>query len=222
MIPDQVSLYNLALNAIGARANLSDTTDTDYSAEVCNLWFPVIRDTVLAGAPWPSCRSVARLALAAEVTSDTWDTTEPEPGYSFVYAAPSDMVAPRHLTTFEPFRLTNFAGAKAILTNTPEAILVYTRRENSIYLWEDSLALAVAYGLAAHICGPLSGKTQKTNMLIQQANALLANAQAEAMNMSMQSYETLPDWIVARGFAGTTDLRYYYPFGSMLAGINVG
>ena len=221
MIPDQVSVYNLALNAVGMRSNLSSTADKDRGAEVCNLWFPVVRDVVLAGAPWPSCRSYSRLALLVEREDEDWVATDPEPGFTFAYSAPSDMVAPRHLSTFEPFTLSSRQGSKAIMTNAAEAILFYTRRETGIHLWEDALGLAVVYALAAHICNPLTGKPGRAQALIQQANGLLASAQAEANNMQMLQYESIPDWISARGYANPSDNRYFYPMGTLLTVSNV-
>lgn len=218
MVPDEVSLYNLALNAIGARSNLSTTTDRDRGAEVCRLWYPVVRDQVLAAAPWPSCKAFRRLALLKHRdSSKPWTTDDPEPGYEFAFSAPEDMLHPRYLSDFTQFTVSSYPNSvKAINTNTPEAILSYTKRNFIVNLWEDPLQMAIAYGLAANIAMPLTGKPQRASMLIQQANDLILTARTEAANQGMETYETMPDWITARGYASSFPIRWYYPTGSLL------
>lgn len=229
MIADDVSLFNLALNAVGARSNLSATTEKDRGAEVCTLWYPVIRDSVLAAAPWPSCRTTVRLSLLLERDFDEdWVATDPDPEFTYAYGVPSNMVRPSHLADFTRFIVgtrsaEGDSGAqKAIMTNTSEAILTYTKRQTVASMWEDPLALAIAYGLGAHICMPLSGKPQRAAMLIQMANELINVARANASNMDDNRYESVPDWITARGYNNPGDLRYFYPFGSLLTIPNVG
>jgi hypothetical protein len=69
---DIVELYNLALDTVGARATISLPTEQSREAEVCNLWFPNIRDQVLASAAWPEATKMARLAQLATQEGDTW------------------------------------------------------------------------------------------------------------------------------------------------------
>lgn len=212
MIADLVSLYNLALNAVGKRDSLSATTDKDRGAEVCNLWYPIVRDTVLRAAPWPSCRNASRLALLTKREDAVWDEADPDPGFRYAYAAPSDMLYPRHLSRFERF----IVSRGRIVTNVPQAVLVYTYREELVQRWEPSLQMAVVYGLAANIVMPLTGKISRAQGLIEQANALIIGARVEAANEGNDNYETVPDWIRARGYANPGDNRYYHPFGQLL------
>lgn len=229
MIADEVTLFNLALNAVGARSNLAATNERDRGAEVCTLWLPVVRDAVLAAAPWPSCRTQIRLSLLIERdTAEDWVATDPDPDFIYAYSVPSNMVQPSYLSRYGRFIVgTRSAGGtagaeKTIMTNEEDAILTYTKRQTVTTMWEDPLGMAIAYALGAHICMPLTGKPQRAGMLIQMANDLINTARATAANMSDAPFESIPDWIAARGYGGLTGTRYFYPFGSLLTVPNVG
>lgn len=217
MVPDVVSIFNLALNAVGKRDNLSATTERDRGAEVCRLWYPVVRDQVLRAAPWPSCRKARRLALYAVRGDQVWEESLPEEGWAYAYTVPDDMLYPRYLSQFERFDLGTLGDQQVILTNVPNAILTYTFRQEIVQRWETSLAMSVVYGLGANIVMPLAAKPQRAALLVQQANDLILGARVEAANSSNVSYETIPDWIAARGYSNPGDNRFYYPAGSLLA-----
>lgn len=217
MITDETALFNLALNAVGARDNLSHTSDRDRGAEVCRLWYPVIRDQILRASFWPSCRRSRRLAVLATAGAGDWVEGQPDPGFAFSYSTPSDMLYPRFFSDFTRFDVGTQDGNKKILqSNTPNAILIYTFRNELISMWESSLQMAVVYGLAANIAMPLTGKINRASGLIQQANSLILEARSDASNESNNQYETIPDWIAIRGYANPGDNRYYYPFGPLL------
>lgn len=222
MVPDEISIYNLALNAVGARSNLSSTTERDRGAEVCRLWYPVIRDQILAAAPWPSCKTFKRLALLKQQTEETWVTGDPEPGYAFIYSAPSDMLHPRYISDYTRFAISSYENEiKALSSNCSAPILVYTRRNYIVASWENELQMAIAYGLAANIAMPLTAKPQRAQLLVQQANDLVLTARVAAANEDNEINETIPDWIAARGYANPATPRWYYPVGAMLQVPNV-
>lgn len=218
MVPDEVSIFNLALNAVGARNNLSATTEKDRGAEVCRLWYPVVRDQVLRAAPWPSCKSFQRLALRKTRENEKWVTGDPEPGYSYVYGSPSDMLYPRYLSDFSRFTISSYPvdNTSVVNTNSVEAILTYTRRNYQVSTWEASLQMGIVYGLAANIVMPLSGKPSRAQSLVQQANDLIMGAREQAANSDQERIETIPDWFVARGYANPRDDRFFYPVDTLL------
>lgn len=223
MVNDEVGIYNLALNQVGARDNVSITTEASREAEVCRLWYPVVRDQILRAAHWPSCRKLARLALLAEAADVPWTELLPEPGYAYTYGQPADLLYPRYLTTYEPFIVNNFGNSQAITCNTYQAILVYTFRQTNVALWEASLQSAIAFGLAAYICMPLTGKPARTRELLNQANSTAMQARVEAANEGGRMLDTLPDWIAQRGYSNTSILspRFVYPYGPQLGIANV-
>lgn len=218
MITDEVTIYNMALNAVGTRSNVSIPQETSREAEICRRWFGTVRDQVLRAAPWPSCKAFARLALLKQRDEQIpWDLNDPEPGFLFAYASPSDMLGPRFLVNYERFTLSRYpAGGMAINCNMPEALLCYTRREENIALWDVQLQMAIVYGLAAYISMPLHGKTSRTNLMIQQANDLIMQARESAANTDVNEVDTIPSWIAVRGYATPVlDVKYYYPNGAL-------
>lgn len=222
-ISSEVQVYNLALNAIGEESNISSPTEQSRPAEVCHLWYSPVRDQILSAAPWPEATKIAYLALLATTDDeDAWLETEPRTGYSYVYAMPSDALRPRYMSDFSRFLFTNYDGQRALHSNTEAAILAYTSRLENIALWDSELQMAVVYGLAANICMPLSGKPSRAKMLAEKANELIMNARVAAANANNESYESVPDWITARGFNGAASTRYFHPYGSMLSSSSVG
>lgn len=219
----EVQIYNRALNAIGDKDNVAAVDEASRQAEVCNLWFGVVRDKVLAAAPWPVARSFHRLALLKE-RDDTleWASDDPEPGFRFAYAAPSDMIRPRYLTTFERFSLSLYndgiEDALAIMANVETPILAYTKRQTTPGLWDIDLEMAITYALAAYISMPLHGKSARAKQALDQANALILDARIQQANSDDNQFDSVPDWIQARGFSGSSPLsRFLYPFGPMIS-----
>lgn len=216
-ISSEVQVYNLALNAVGARSNISSPTEQSRDAEVCRLWYSPVRDQVLSAAPWPEATKIAYPALlATQDDEDAWLETEPRTGYAYVYAMPSDALRPRYMSDFSQFLFTSYNGQRALHSNTPSAILAYTSRLENVALWDSGLQMAIVYALAANICMPLSGKTSRAKVLAEKANDLILSARVAAANSNNESYESIPDWITARGFNHTVSTRYFHPYGSLL------
>jgi hypothetical protein len=224
-ISNEVQIYNLALNAVGARSNISSPSESSREAEVCRLWFEPVRDQILAAAPWPEATETRYLTQLAEADADgdgEWAYDDPRPGYSYVYSLPSDMIQPLYLTDFSRFFITGYSGNRRVLhTQGATPILIYTKRLENIALWGPQLQMAIVYGLAAHICMPLSGKPSRARMLAQQANDLIWQARETAANMSNEHFDPVPDWISARGYNFSSNTRYVHPLGSTLSLSNV-
>lgn len=222
-VSSEVQVYNLALNAVGERSNISSPTEQSRPAEVCRLWYSVVRDQILSAAPWPEATKIAYPALLATQDDEpAWLETEPRTGYNYVYAMPSDALRPRYMSDFSRFLFTSYAGQRALHSNTESAILAYTSRLENVALWDSGLQIAVVYGLAANICMPLSGKTSRARVLAEKANELIMAARVSAANSNNESYESIPDWIAARGFNTASSPRYFHPYGSLLSLTAVG
>jgi hypothetical protein len=219
---DIVVLYNLALDSIGARNNISLPSEQSREAEVCNLWFPNVRDQVLASASWPEATKMERLALLSAQDADedqTWAQGDPRPDLSNAYALPVDCLRPQYISGYGRFTLQSYGvDGRALMTNGTSPILVYTFRQKNIAMWSAELQMAIMYALAANICTPLTGKTSRTKVLIEQANQHIIAARETAANMGDEGFESIPDWISARGYSGgVSQTRYLYPFGSLLS-----
>lgn len=223
MATDLVVLYNLALDVVGARNKLSLPTEQSREAEVCNLWFPNIRDQVLASAAWPEATKMQRLSLFATQDSDLWSPGAPRPDLLNAYGIPTDCLRPQYLSDFSRFAVQSYgAENKALMTDANSPILIYTFRQELVQLWSQELQMAIMYGLAASICTTLTGKTSRTKTLLDQANSQIIAARESAANVNDERLESLPDWIAARGYVNTTTAqRFFYPFGALLTSANV-
>lgn len=220
-VTSEVGVYNLALNAVGERSNVSSPTENSRQAEVCSLWFETVRNHILSAAPWPEATTFDYLAEVSEQDDDEWTSGEPAPGFQFAYALPSDCLRPRHLSTFERFLYTERGNQRRLHCNREKAILHYTKLQKNIALWSPDLLMAVAYGLAAHICNPLSGKPSRARMLAEQANELILGARVNAANSENYQHESIPEWITARGYSDIEAPRHIYPYGNLLSVSNV-
>ncbi len=225
MAKNVVSLFNLALSTIGTRSSVSATTEASREAEVCNIWYEISRDVVLRAAFWPSTLAHKRLAVLKERTnlSADWTADDPAPDWVFAYGEPSDMIAPRFLTTFSRFTVdwwkpTTEAHKKAIMTNQPEAILQYSFRQDNPGEWDDSLYLAVAYALAMNIAMPLHSKLKVMQATREAANALIISARVNVANAEENLLDTIPEWISARGYGNAAPQgKFFWPYGPILA-----
>lgn len=218
MATDIVVLYNLALDAIGARNKISLPTEESREAETCNLWFPNIRDQVLVSAPWPEATKMERLALLAAQDGLPWAQGMPRPDLRNAYALPADCLRPQFITDFNLFVIQSYGSEnRALMTDASSPVLVYTFRQTVVAAWSQSLQMAIMYGLAASICAPLTGKSSRAKLLIEQANEHILAAREIGANTNDFQLETLPDWITARGFGGgSVTSQYIYPLGSLL------
>lgn len=225
MAQNQVGLYNLALSAIGTRAIVDLPSENSREAEICNLWYEVVRDTVLRAAPWSSARNTVRLGLLATRDFElAWVEGDPEPPWLFTYAQPSDFLYPRYLDNFQHFqlgvrRITNPASTTPVIfTNVESAILVYTYRQTDMNYWDADLYHAVSQALAAAIAMPLHGKAGRAKLAIDTANAAIMNARAAAANENTLQYDHVPDWLIARGVTSQTPPSgYVFPSGPLLS-----
>lgn len=239
MIGSATAIFNLALNSIGSRSDVSSVDERSREAEVCRLWYPIARDTVLQAAFWPGTKAFARLSVLAERTDVPWTLNDPEPGYRFAYAIPTDLIQPRYLTTMERFTTGLMPAGnpndlmpegtdqvRALFAQTEGAVLIYTKSQTVPILWDPQLALAIAFSLAAYISMPLHAKVARAKEAAQMANDKILQARISAANSEENQYESIPEWISARGYAEVAPaFRYTYPLGPMIsvdqiAGVN--
>jgi hypothetical protein len=212
---DVVSIYNQALSLVGERTTISSTTQVHPAVEVCNLWYPSVRDSILASAPWQSATAFQRLAVLAERDFLVdWVTTDPSPYWRFTYGQPGDLLRPRHLNTYAQFTPgTDSANRKVIWANAEDPILVYTKRQERPDLWDIGLQRAIVFGLAAHIAIKLTGKRERAIDSHALAMAIIMEARVNEANSQEHFLDYTPEVLVARGYSGaTSSARYIYPY----------
>lgn len=242
MAQSQLALYNMAVGACGGDYTISAVAEESVPAEVCELFYENVRQTVFRAAFWACAKRHDRMTKAAardattgydSDTDDDWVDSDPEPGFAFSYTLPSNLLRCRYLSTFELFSLGwEEEGAHKILScnsggvNATDApILCYTVDVTDVTLWEPDLYQAVAYGLAAHIAMPLTGSRSKLGTLLEVANSFILEARANTANEigHLIRARQAPERLQARGYAYSPVLQpYVYPYGHLLTGTGAG
>lgn len=215
-----LEIWNKALSAVNARGRLTSLTDRTPEQEVCSQWYDQVRDTVQMAAWWPSCKTLARLALLSQ-SDASWADGEPEPGYSFAYALPDSHLHPWHLQDYSRFSLSFSPTLNRVIisANTENAIMVYARRSTDPTQWSPGQIEATVHALAAKIADPLTGKNSTVQRNFQQAQIIVEQEQARVANIIEPDPRPAVPWLAARGVNAFAQARFFYPFGS-LAGLN--
>ena len=100
------------------------------------------------------------------------------------------------------FNLTYGAAApqRVILTDQPNASLVYCRDVTDINVMDDTFQEALAAVLGSAICIPLAGDKTLAKMAIELANQKIMEARGDDGNEGLTINDVTPDWIRTRGF----------------------
>lgn len=223
MVDSELRIYNLAVDAVGGTGTIETTDEPSREAELCSRWYGPVRDKVLRGAHWSSAKKFSRLAQKAERVEDIWVGGNPTPAYQYSFGLPPDMVSPRYLTDFARFDLSVYdSNTKVLSTAGLSPILCYTARIDPV-LMDDSLSHAIVFALAAAICSPLTGATQKGRMLLQEANDAIISARVENAMPENEITSHIPDFIAVRGYGTPSQgQNYIYPYGSTFTAGDLG
>lgn len=171
---------NLALGLIGQRQLLNSLEEDSTEAQMAKLYFAPTRDELLAAWDWRFARARAVLAL----------TTEERTGWTYCYAAPTGMLAARRIWdgTREPGEgeripfdkeLNDAGDGHLIVTDQPDAELVYTRSLETVALWPQGFVKAVAAQMAVYLAGALPVKPGLARTLQPAATLALQQAAAQ-------------------------------------------
>ena len=213
MAESVVDIWNLALSAAGGRGGITSETDKGREVDLCRMHFPQVRDVIMKASSWPCSSAYALLALTATRGTASWTVNDPAPEWTYAYAEPSDMLAPRYLTSYGRFTRSRFRGTSHIMCNEPQAILHYSARETDVANWDTGLKQAVIYGLAAAITYPLSGKFSAARDNRELATEAIMLSRTEIANESDEQYKALPQWIAARGYEQRpTQTPFFWPY----------
>lgn len=213
-----VDLYNQALSKAGTRSRLVTVNDVKREAELCNLWYPTVRDIILKAFWWPTCRALAQPALAAQQPSNgIWTPTSPPPQWQYAYTMPADYLYPRYITTFEPFETGQIGDVKMLFTNAYNPIFEYTKQLTNQFDADVQLYNSIVCGLAAYITEPLTGRGGTAEGALRMANGIIMEARLSAANEKQIEYEHIPDFLAARGFMSISNpSRFFWPVGPLL------
>lgn len=237
---DQVTICNLALDAIGARAEISRMDEGSTPARVLSLhWGPAV-EAMLQVAHWNFARKQVALTVLKAASGLPENPTgagaiPPQP-WLYAYALPSDMVQARYVMSSlssaqgtvapgatlpvsgPPVRFmlssdfdSNLNDQTVLLTNEPNAALVYTYRVTNTQLFDGQFVDGLANYLGARISNRVTGDKKLTIAARQLAMSIVNEARASNGNEGLTIIDNVPDWIRVRGY--NADLAY--PAGSM-------
>jgi hypothetical protein len=219
MAQDLVTLYNLALSAVGTRSRISSPEEQSREGQLCRQWYPLVRDITLRAAHWPSCRHITSLSIDREVTEGSdWTEGDPEPPWIFRYNLPNDFLYPRWLVTYMSFELTQYQNVLKLLCDDPEATIVYTKRQEIPAAWDVDLYNAIVMALAGSIAMPLHGKPDRARNALEEANIAITRARVQQANQNNVIHDAVPDWLVARGVTQNFQWnQYIYQYGPLFS-----
>jgi hypothetical protein len=171
--PAQVA--NLALGAIGQRQLIDALTEDSPEAEAVQVYFEQARLELLASWGWRFATRRQVLAL----------TTEERTDWCYCYAEPADCLVARGIwngrapDTKIPFtkELNDAADGFLILTDEPEAELIYTASAPAVGLWPPYFVRAMALHLAGYLASMLPVKPELGAALEKRAALALNIAQ---------------------------------------------
>jgi len=177
-----------------------------------------------------------------EVSQGGWSHKYPPPGWLYEYAMPADCLFIRHVvpnTFTQGFSVPLFSGGisansspitgsvkfekatdeingvdtTVILTNQPQALLIYTKRVTVVNLFDPLFFDALVSAVAANIAIPLTGDKTLASMKSKEANEAILAARIADGNEGPTIYDPDPSWLAARTgysqrFAATAQLQY--------------
>lgn len=186
MASSEAEICNLALLRIGNRSFIGALNTDSVEAEACSVAYPTSRDALLQAADWSFARRRALLAELADAEVD---------GYAYVYALPTDCLAPRSIYpgVRNPGQGQKIAfttehdattGKEVLATDEFEAKLVYTAKITTVARFHPLFVEALAWKLAQELAFGLPVKAQLAMGLNQNFRVALAMASAAVGNQS--------------------------------------
>jgi hypothetical protein len=88
---------------------------------------------------------------------------------------------------------------KVMLTNQPQAQLVYTARVTNCDLWDSGFTTGFVATLAVFMCRPVSGNAELAKEQLAVAKAVIDQARVSDGNEGRTTTDHMPDWIQVRG-----------------------
>ena len=197
----EVDVCNLALAHLADEAAVSSISPPDGSAQAdhCKRFYPIARDALLEIFAWPFATTRVALSLT---------TGEPAGAWEYEYAMPADVARVLSInvdgvlddTATQDYVIeTNSDGSAVILTNTPDAIMRYTRRVTDTTKFSPLFVTTLSWLLASFLAGPITKSKQDAAAAYQRFLTELAKSSTSAANQMQNNPIHTPQWMAARG-----------------------
>jgi hypothetical protein len=196
-----IQICNRALGRVGNSRTMNSLTERTKEAATCSLFFEDMRDAVLSDFDWNF--ALTRVALA--------DLGTPPPDWQYSYAYPSDCMRAtelfmpgKHLHGMRSPKIifetaaNSDGNGRVILTNQPQAWLLYVRRITDPTMFDAIFSDALAWRLAAEIAMPITGNANLGTAAQNRYTQVIASAGAHSMNEAQEEDEPMSDIARAR------------------------
>lgn len=205
----EIDIVNLALARLGIDpiASLEEPTK---AARTSKVTYPIARDAALADHEWKFARTSATLALL----------TETSPGYEYTYRYPANCVkaikiddgvnaadlaydlatesyVPTSSIKFET-GVDSTLNFKTILTDQPEAKLIYTARVTNPTVFDPLFIDAMAWRMASDLAVSLLGNFQLQSNYMNVYRSLFSNAKAQGESEADRRIDNTSSFTAAR------------------------
>lgn len=183
MADTDVDIANEALANIGEKKLISSLDEKSSSAAICKAMYDGARKSLLRMFAWPFATKRDELALVPYTRS----------GWTYAYGLPDDCIAPRLIYPGTrnpradqriPFavELADDGESQILLTDEPNAELVYTANVSTVPLFDALFAEALGWFLAKKIVVPITGKQDLRRGVAAEFEMVFARATAGAVN----------------------------------------
>lgn len=200
----KTTIANLALSNVERAAVIEDLdNDTTTEAKTCRLWYDHARREALQDFDWTFARM--RQALALHATDTSADPTGTEE-WTYRYEYPGTCIQPRKI--WNPVSSADDAvpyavelasdGTQSIVTDMEEAILVFTKDQETVSTFSPYFVTTLGVLLGHYIAHPLTGSSTKRAALRQDYIAKILIAGAHDANAERQKAPRDADWIRER------------------------
>lgn len=193
-----VDICNAGLAHIGARAQIAAISPPDGSVEAghCARFYAQARRELLEAFPWGFAKTRVTLAEVTN-TSTVW---------LYAYAVPADCITPLRVlplsTEADEAGSADFEReGDVLLTNEPEAALVYKRDVTDSSKFTPLFTTSLGMLMASFVAGPIIKGIDGAKIAAQWRQAaydVAANAAAKAANGTSETSEFTPSSIAAR------------------------
>lgn len=180
----KIEIYNMALFHIGSTSKVASVDEQSLEAIVCSTFYPTALDALLSykSADWGFATKNVKLA----------DLGNPPTNWLYQYAYPNDCVRAIRIVipgvrnpiqgTEIPYDLQQGDSSLTIVTDMPEAELLYIARGLPAERLPSSFIMAMTYQLAALIAVPLKKDLATSQVLMQMAEQYTQVAMAASLN----------------------------------------
>lgn len=224
-----VQIANLALDAIGARATIASLSENSAEARALSRQFEQAREDVLSAAHWNFARKQLTLTLLKDGTLSPPDTVPQPWLYEYAYPSdcvaaryvmplftdvgvgasifgPDFAMGARGDSQSPPVRFLVSTDEddqgnplRVILTNQPQAVLVYTARITNPQVYDGPFTRALANYLGALVSIALTGDKALARQAFQIADNTTKEARRINGNEGITVIDSVPDWLRTRG-----------------------